>query len=57
LSVLAALAFALIHWSLGAVSLAFAFAAGVILMALFWRIGSTIPGIVVHYVVDLIAFA
>jgi len=29
----------------------------VILMALFWRTGSTIPGIVVHYVVNLIAFA
>lgn len=57
LSLLAALAFALIHWSLGVVSLAFAFAAGVILMALFWRTGSTIPGIVVHYVVNLVAFA
>jgi len=57
LSLLAALAFALIHWSQGVVSLAFTFAAGVILMALFWRTGSTIPGIVVHYVVNLVSFA
>ncbi len=57
LSILAALAFALIHWSQGVVSLAFTFAAGLILMALFWRMGSTIPGIVVHYAVNLVSFA
>lgn len=57
LSILAALAFALIHWAQGAFDLAFTFAAGLILMALYWRTGSTIPGIVVHYVVNLVSFA
>ena len=57
LILVSSLVFALIHWSSGLGTIATAFIAGVILMALFLRTGSLVPPIVAHYAVDAILFA
>ena len=51
------LIFALIHWGSGVGLMVSAFFAGIALMALFLRTGSVLPGIAVHYLINLIAFA
>lgn len=51
------LIFALIHWGSGLGLMAFAFFAGIALMALFLRTGSVLPGIAAHYLINLADFA
>lgn len=53
---LSSVVFALIHWGTGFANITLAFIAGTLLMALFLRVNSTTPGIVVHYLVDLASF-
>ena len=52
----AAIVFALIHWSHGLASMVVAGIAGVALMALYLRTGSVLPGIAAHYAINFADF-
>ena len=51
-----AVVFALIHWSHGLASMVVAAIAGVVLMALYLRTGSVLPGIAAHYAINFADF-
>jgi membrane protease YdiL (CAAX protease family) len=51
-----AIIFALIHWSHGLTSMVVAGIAGVVLMVLYLRTGSVLPGIVAHYAINFADF-
>lgn len=54
--VVSALVFALAHWGMGWGAVAGAFFTGILLMMLYLRTGSFLPGVIVHYVENLIIF-
>jgi hypothetical protein len=56
-ALLSSLVFAFGHWSAGAGTVTSAFVSGIVLMALFMRTGSLVPGIVVHYAANAVSFA
>jgi hypothetical protein len=51
-----AIVFALIHWSHGLTSMVIAGIAGVVLMVLYLRTGSVLPGIAAHYAINFADF-
>ena len=51
-----AIVFALIHWSHGLTSMVVAGIAGVVLMVLYLRTGSVLPGIAAHYAINFADF-
>ena len=57
LIVMSAFLFALIHWGRGPVGMLMPFVSGVILMVIFLRTGSLLPGMAVHYTVNLFYYA
>jgi membrane protease YdiL (CAAX protease family) len=56
-ALLSSLVFALGHWSAGVGTVTSAFVSGIVLMALFLRTGSLVPGIAVHYAANAVTFA
>ncbi len=54
--VVSALLFAAMHWSQGIPNLVYVFLIGIVLMAVYLRVGALWPLIVAHYIIDVIAF-
>jgi len=55
--IVSSLIFGVVHWGHGLPNVIYAALAGVVLMVLYLRTGSILPGIVVHYVIDAWYFA
>ena len=56
LVLMSAVMFAAMHWGAGAPAVANAFVSGIVMMVLFLKTGSVVPGTIVHYLSNLIFF-